>query len=402
MRKYVTQFVALERNAEKGIPGHMAEAYRAYRAGRLDEFYAPSSSTTPSSSAGSSGRARHRHAAAGPAAALGSGFGRPRSGAPRVARSVDDAAAFAAEFSALQEADLGLALAARVGGLERRLAHLERAARSRRAPGRAVTRAWQRLLAFVPTRRAALALFVDRVRRVLDRVARLADGQGPGHVGLPRLLPSALRLGAAALRAPGLPHAAHADRRRPATRRRRDLAPRARVRAAVRRLDPRVERDGAHFGRIPALFSALLLLVYPAYATLYHQASSDAVFATGLAVWALLLVRALERLRPGASSRWASGWPPSFSSGPRTRCCCRGVSRRSSRTSRGGGGSPRRASCCGSARCSSAAGRCTTDSLRRHDRRPRRSRLGSLPPGVHVQRDDLARRTATPRATRRR
>ena len=41
MRKYVTQFVALERNAEKGIPGHMADAYRAYRAGRLEEFYAP-------------------------------------------------------------------------------------------------------------------------------------------------------------------------------------------------------------------------------------------------------------------------------------------------------------------------------------------------------------------------
>ena len=49
------------------------------------------------------------------------------------------------------------------------------------------------------------------------------------------------------------------------------------------------------FGRIPALFSALLLLVYPAYATLYHQASSDAVFATGLAVWALLLARAMDR-----------------------------------------------------------------------------------------------------------
>ena len=49
------------------------------------------------------------------------------------------------------------------------------------------------------------------------------------------------------------------------------------------------------FGRIPALFSALLLLVYPAYATLYHQASSDAVFATGLALWALLLARAMDR-----------------------------------------------------------------------------------------------------------
>jgi hypothetical protein len=48
------------------------------------------------------------------------------------------------------------------------------------------------------------------------------------------------------------------------------------------------------FGRIPALFTAALLLVYPAYATLFHQASSDAVFATGLAIWAWLLARALR------------------------------------------------------------------------------------------------------------
>jgi hypothetical protein len=48
------------------------------------------------------------------------------------------------------------------------------------------------------------------------------------------------------------------------------------------------------FGRIPALFSAALLLVYPGFATLYHQASSDSVFATGLAIWALLLARAFD------------------------------------------------------------------------------------------------------------
>lgn len=53
------------------------------------------------------------------------------------------------------------------------------------------------------------------------------------------------------------------------------------------------------FGRVPALASAVLLLVYPAWATLYHQASSDAVFATGLAVWALGLARTL---------RWPSTW----------------------------------------------------------------------------------------------
>ena len=49
------------------------------------------------------------------------------------------------------------------------------------------------------------------------------------------------------------------------------------------------------FGRVPALASAVLLLVYPAWATLYHQASSDAVFATGLAVWALILARTMRR-----------------------------------------------------------------------------------------------------------
>lgn len=49
------------------------------------------------------------------------------------------------------------------------------------------------------------------------------------------------------------------------------------------------------FGRIPALAAAVLLLVYPAWATLYHQASSDAVFASGLAVWALVVARALRR-----------------------------------------------------------------------------------------------------------
>jgi hypothetical protein len=49
------------------------------------------------------------------------------------------------------------------------------------------------------------------------------------------------------------------------------------------------------FGRVPALASAVLLLLYPGWATLYHQASSDAVFASGLAVWALLLAKALRR-----------------------------------------------------------------------------------------------------------
>ena len=51
------------------------------------------------------------------------------------------------------------------------------------------------------------------------------------------------------------------------------------------------------FGRVPALATALLLLAYPGWETLYHQASSDAVFATGLAGWALVLARVLRRPR---------------------------------------------------------------------------------------------------------
>jgi hypothetical protein len=53
------------------------------------------------------------------------------------------------------------------------------------------------------------------------------------------------------------------------------------------------------FGRIPALASAALLLLYPAWATLYHQASSDAAFATGLALWALVLARTMRQPTTG-------------------------------------------------------------------------------------------------------
>ena len=133
MRKYVTQFVALERNAEKGIPGHMAEAYRAYRAGGLEAFYAPLVVDDERLARGLAAGTlvtdtRLRDAlrslgleqgAAKPAPLA---FGRP---------TVQEAARFAAESSALQEADLGLALGERVDALERGIARLERRALSR-------------------------------------------------------------------------------------------------------------------------------------------------------------------------------------------------------------------------------------------------------------------------------
>ncbi len=133
-RKYVTQFVALERNAEKGIPGHMAEAYRAYLAGDLDGFYAPLVVDDAELARGlETGayavdlRLRDRLRGLGlglgeRAAAAAGAFGR---------RDVLAAAGFAAEYSALQEADAGLALGSRVDVLERRIALLERRPLSR-------------------------------------------------------------------------------------------------------------------------------------------------------------------------------------------------------------------------------------------------------------------------------
>ncbi len=123
-RKYVTQFVALERNAEKGIPGHMADAYRAYKAGQLDAFYAPLVVDDEALARGVEDgtlaldtRLRDRLAELG----FGRGVDEQETpGSPGLA----DATAFAAETSALQEADLGLAYAGRAERLERRLARL--------------------------------------------------------------------------------------------------------------------------------------------------------------------------------------------------------------------------------------------------------------------------------------
>jgi hypothetical protein len=126
MRKYVTQFVALERNAEKGIPGHMADAYRAYRAGRLEEFYAPLvvddhevASRIELGELAIDTRLRERLARLG--------FGsHAEIGPSPLSDGVAEAAAWAGEHSALQESDLGLAYGQRIDALERRLSALGR------------------------------------------------------------------------------------------------------------------------------------------------------------------------------------------------------------------------------------------------------------------------------------
>ena len=125
MRKYVTQFVALERNAEKGIPGHMADAYEAYRAGELEAFYAPLvvddaalERGVRSGELAIDARLRDRLAELGFGAAADASVGERD--------ELLAVASFAGETSALQEADLGLAYATRVDRLERRLARLPR------------------------------------------------------------------------------------------------------------------------------------------------------------------------------------------------------------------------------------------------------------------------------------
>ena len=142
VRKYVTQFVALERNAEKGIPNHMAEAYAAYRAGRLEQFYEPLVVDEAALARGLEDgslaldtRLRDRLRSLGfgtadpSAAGVSDRFGR---------LDVAAAAQYAAESTALDESDFALALGARIELLESRVGRLERGALTR--VGRVVRR----------------------------------------------------------------------------------------------------------------------------------------------------------------------------------------------------------------------------------------------------------------------
>jgi hypothetical protein len=56
------------------------------------------------------------------------------------------------------------------------------------------------------------------------------------------------------------------------------------------------------FGPWVAIGVALALLVYPAYGILFHAVNSEPVFAAAFALWALLLVRAVDR---PSTARWA-------------------------------------------------------------------------------------------------
>lgn len=131
LRKYVTQFVALERNAEKGIPGHMAEAYRAYRAGRLAEFYAP---LVVDDVAVERGLRDGRHAvdtrlrdvlrSLGFGGRTGTSLPEPEPTRVGVVE-LDEGADFAAEYTVLADADPGLTFGCSIDELEARIGRLE-------------------------------------------------------------------------------------------------------------------------------------------------------------------------------------------------------------------------------------------------------------------------------------
>ncbi len=118
MRKYVTQFVALERNAEKGIPGHMAEAYEYYLAGRLEGFYRPLVVDDAALARGlESGDLVVDTRLRDVLRTLGRGGPQPVTADTGVAEE----AAFAVECAALLESDYGLALSTRIDDFESRL-----------------------------------------------------------------------------------------------------------------------------------------------------------------------------------------------------------------------------------------------------------------------------------------
>jgi hypothetical protein len=141
--KYVTQFVALQLNAQKGIPGHMAEAYRAYLAGELEEFYRPLVVADGALDAGlRSGELATDTRLRDALRALGFGDTEARGVPAARLDSVGATASFAAECSVLLESDYGLAASARIDELEARMRSLEHRLGSRAA--RAVRRALPR------------------------------------------------------------------------------------------------------------------------------------------------------------------------------------------------------------------------------------------------------------------
>jgi hypothetical protein len=136
-RKYVTQYLALARNPEKGTPGQIVEAYEADAAGRFDEFYAPLVLRDDEVERGLARgelavdtRLRDHLRTLAVTADPGSrSVVTEGQEASRGRPTIGDDASFASEVSVIPESDLALALEDRVRDLEARAGRLERSLR---------------------------------------------------------------------------------------------------------------------------------------------------------------------------------------------------------------------------------------------------------------------------------
>ena len=374
----------------------MADAYHAYRAGDLDGSTRLSSSTTPRSSAGLvrrelavDTRLRDRLRAprfgeAGipsvPRLAASRESRTPPRSRPSTRRSGRPTSASRPRSRESTPLEPRAAAARRI-----------RAARRDTTPGIACS-------AFVPTRRAAVVALRDRVRRVLDRVLGWPMAKGRDtwdylayYLQLFDSDPRCRSSSSSALRS--LRSSSAFRWTSAASGSSTSCSPLLYAISIVA-----WSATALAFGRIPALFSALLLLVYPAFATLYHQASSDAVFATGLALWALLLARALDppstwRLRRARRGPCGARAHSPREPGPAP---ARGRSRRFSRPSRGGGGSSGRRLRRGSRSPARGLGASQRRALRRRDRRAGRPRVGPVPAASSRETGRSHPRTARP------
>ena len=356
----------------RGSPGTWPRPTRRTARGRLDAFYAPLVVDDEALEAGlADGTLRDRHPAARHAPhASGSArrTGRRPGIGVRRGSAVEDAALFAAEYTALGEADLGASL---------------------RRPGR---RRWRRGSAGSSgAPRRASAASPEACAR--ERAPGAAPGVRPDEAGRRSSSSCSLSPSSGSRRSAGrwrrggtrgTTSSTTSSSSTPTRRSRRCSSSARRSRrsssgcrwisagascsrsssacSSRSRSSPGARRRSPS-GAFPRSRPPCCSSCIPAWATLYHQASSDAVFATGLALWALVLARALRRpttrrlrraRRRHRGARPDPAGEPGAAPGGRSCRCWRSLP--------GGGGSPGLRPASRRRRCRSRAGPCTTAS----------------------------------------
>src|SRR5690349_13398414 len=123
----------------------------------------------------------------------------------------------------------------------------------------------------------------------------MAADRRPRPRRVPLRLRAVPRLASAVAVVDALPHAGARGRRRRRARRRQWLLRRAADGGAVRGLRGRVVRRRPRVRRTRGPTRRGRAARLPAYGLMFHELSSEPVFAAAFALWALLVVRAAER-----------------------------------------------------------------------------------------------------------